>query len=200
MGQIQNLFPKFYYHGHVERHDELKRVLLSESTSAKLTQPKEWNCSVKSSFETDTNKEDFSWDLFFECIKDNVLEMHNQLHGQVFSEVWLSEAWINVYSKGDSQEVHTHVGGSDSTFGCAYFLQYDKEKDAQFVFYDPNQEKHLGNYSKHYPVENTWFPDVSEGDIIIFPAYLHHQVEPQRSDTKRITVAANLGIKKRLAL
>ena len=33
-----------------------------------------------------------------------------------------------------------------------------------------------------------------EGDIIIFPSWLHHQVDVQRSDTTRITVSANFKV------
>ena len=52
MSQICTLFPQFYYHGEVENHQQLKDKLLSELTDDKLSQPKEWNCSVQSSFET----------------------------------------------------------------------------------------------------------------------------------------------------
>lgn len=188
MSQICTLFPQFYYHGEVEKHQQLKDKLLSELTVDKLSQPKEWNCSVQSSFETDNN---FSWDYFYECIKPNLLDMHQQLQGNPLTQLIMTEAWLNQYKRGDSQEVHTHIGGDDCTFSCAYFAQYAKN-DARFIFYDPDQTKHLGNYSKHYKgVLNTWFPDVQEGDIIIFPSWLHHQVEPHRSDTTRITVSAN---------
>ena len=190
MSQICTLFPQFYYHGEVENHQQLKDKLLSELTDDKLSQPKEWNCSVQSSFETDNN---FSWDYFYECIKPNLIDMHQQLNGNPLHQFKMTEAWLNKYERGDSQEVHTHIGGDDCTFSLAYFAQY-AENDAKFIFYDPDQTKHLGNYSKHYSTVNTWFPDVQEGDIIIFPSWLHHQVDVQRSDTTRITVSANFKV------
>ena len=193
MGKVCNLFPQFYYHGEVAEHKALKDILLSEMQNATLSQPSEWNCSVKSSFESDTNMSDFSWDYFYECIKPNLLEMHQQLNGNPLAHIDMTEAWLNQYTMGDSQEVHTHIGGDDCTFSLAYFAQY-AENDAKFIFYDPDQTKHLGNYSKHYSTVNTWFPDVREGDIIIFPSWLHHQVDVQRSDTTRITVSANFKV------
>ena len=191
MSQICTLFPQFYYHGEVEKHQELKDKLLSELTDDKLSQPKEWNCSVQSSFETENN---FSWDYFYECIKPNLLDMHQQLKGNPLHQFTMTEAWLNKYERGDSQEVHTHIGADNCTFSCSYFAQYALN-DARFLFYDPDQTKHLGEFSKHYSgVVNTWFPDVQEGDIIIFPSWLHHQVEPHRSDTTRITVSANFKV------
>ena len=191
MSQICTLFPQFYYHGEVEKHQELKDKLLSELTDDKLSQPKEWNCSVQSSFETDNN---FSWDYFYECIKPNLIDMHQQLNGNPLHQFKMTEAWLNKYERGDSQEVHTHIGADNCTFSCSYFAQYALN-DARFLFYDPDQTKHLGEFTKHYSgVVNTWFPDVQEGDIIIFPSWLHHQVEPHRSDTTRITVSANFKV------
>ena len=191
MSQICTLFPQFYYHGEVEKHQELKDKLLSELTDDKLSQPKEWNCSVQSSFETQNN---FSWDYFYECIKPNLLDMHQQLKGNPLHQFTMTEAWLNKYGRGDSQEVHTHIGADNCTFSCSYFAQYALN-DARFLFYDPDQTKHLGEFTKHYSgVVNTWFPDVQEGDIIIFPSWIHHQVEPHRSDTTRITVSANFKV------
>mgnify|MGYP000318121620 CR=1 FL=1 len=191
MSQICTLFPQFYYHGEVEKHQQLKDKLLSELTDDKLSQPKEWNCSVQSSFETQNN---FSWDYFYECIKPNLLDMHQQLKGNPLHQFTMTEAWLNKYGRGDSQEVHTHIGADNCTFSCSYFAQYALN-DARFLFYDPDQTKHLGEFTKHYSgVVNTWFPDVQEGDIIIFPSWIHHQVEPHRSDTTRITVSANFKV------
>ena len=191
MGKVCTLFPQFYYHGEVEKHQQLKDKLLSELTVDKLSQPKEWNCSVQSSFETDNN---FSWDYFYECIKPNLLDMHQQLKGNPLHQFTMTEAWLNKYGRGDSQEVHTHIGADNCTFSCSYFAQYALN-DARFLFYDPDQTKHLGEFTKHYSgVVNTWFPDVQEGDIIIFPSWIHHQVEPHRSDTTRITVSANFKV------
>ena len=191
MSQICTLFPQFYYHGEVEKHQQLKDKLLSELTDDKLSQPKEWNCSVQSSFETENN---FSWDYFYECIKPNLLDMHQQLKGNPLHQFTMTEAWLNKYGRGDSQEVHTHIGADNCTFSCSYFAQYALN-DARFLFYDPDQTKHLGEFTKHYSgVVNTWFPDVQEGDIIIFPSWIHHQVEPHRSDTTRITVSANFKV------
>ena len=195
MGKVQNLFPKWYYHGEVAKHENLKTMLLYELGTANMKQPDEWNCSVSSSFDSDTNQDDFSWQMFNNAISDNLMDMHMQLGGRVTSTIKMVEAWMNVYHRGNSQEIHTHCGGNNPAFSCAYFLQYDPEKDGRFCFYDPSQDIHQGYFTKHYPATNNWFPDVKEGDIVIFPSYLHHLVSPQPdTDTARITVSANFTL------
>ena len=195
MGSILPLFSPWYYHGEVHNHYSLKELLLSELDESKLQYAREWNCDVLTSFENASNLEDFSWDVFEMSIQDNLLDMHMKLHGKPNVDFFMTEAWINVYKQHHSQEVHTHAGGDECTFSCAYFLQYDPEVDAKFGFYNASQDTHVGGYSKHYPVENTWFPDVKEGDIIIFPSTSHHFVQPQRHDGTRITVSANFRLK-----
>ena len=195
MGDIKALFPGFYYHGEVPSHQYLKRLFLKELDDAQLNSPSEWNCSLSSSFDSNTNLTDFSWDVFEKAIQDSLMDMHMKLGGDVNHKIRMIESWINVYNKGDMQDVHTHAGGDDCTFSCAYFLDYIPEEDANFIFYHPDQKVHIGNFSKYYPVNTTWFPEVNEGDIIIFPAYQHHQVSMHKSDHKRITISANFIVR-----
>ena len=194
MGNILPKFSPWYYHGEVHNHLYLKESLLSELDESKLHYATEWNCDVLTSFQNATNLDDFSWDVFEMSIQDNLLDMQMKLHGNPNVSINMKEAWINVYKRHHSQEVHTHAGGNDCTFSCAYFAQYDPEVDAKFGFYDASQDAHVGAFSKYFPYNNTWFPDVSEGDIIIFPATAHHFVQPQRSDNQRITVSANFNL------
>ena len=195
MGDIKALFPGFYYHGEVPSHQYLKRLFLKELDDAQLNNPSEWNCNLSSSFDSSTNLTDFSWDVFEKAIQDSLMDMHMKLGGDVNNRISMFESWINVYNQGDMQDVHTHAGGDDCTFSCAYFLDYIPEEDANFIFYYPDQNIHIGNFSKYYPVNTTWFPEVKEGDIIIFPAYQHHQVSMQQSKHKRITISANFKVR-----
>ena len=142
MGDIKALFPSFYYHGEVPSHQYLKRLFLKELDDAQLNNPSEWNCKLSSSFDSNTNLTDFSWDVFEKAIQDNVMDMHMKLGGDINNRISMFESWINVYNQGDMQDVHTHAGGDDCTFSCAYFLDYIPEEDANFIFYHPDQKVH----------------------------------------------------------
>ena len=105
-----------------------------------------------------------------------------------------AEFWVNLYKKGYSQEVHTHVGGN-CLFSCAYFVQYDPDKDAAFTFYNTNPLIELDR--RYKLVGTTLQPEVEEGDIIIFPAQQSHFVTTQRTVASRITISANISINKK---
>jgi len=102
----------------------------------------------------------------------------------------LSEPWINFYEKGDYQEIHTHPRYQLS---LNYFLNYDKEKDAKFYFYNTHStELAESNLDTLFGAGDCYFPDVEEGELIIFPSYLHHGVRPHRSENLRMTVTCNM--------
>jgi hypothetical protein len=98
--------------------------------------------------------------------------------------------WMNLYKRGDHQEVHEHSGNDIS---CVFFAN-SGEGFAEFYFKDRNsiflteKVKRLINY------KNVYVPDVKEGDIIFFPSNLEHGVSPHNSDVTRRTLSVNLTL------
>ena len=39
-----------------------------------------------------------------------------------------------------------------------------------------------------------WYPDLNEGDLLIFPSSLTHHVTLHKIDDERITVSGNVGL------
>lgn len=112
------------------------------------------------------------------------------------------DLWYNVGIKGSSQEEHDHMGGFP---GCQYsaihFLIYDDVEHEPTRFYNPIHHTFLRNMqpTSGDDTPTDWqyahfTPEVKEGDLLIFPSYLHHSVPYQRSDKIRATVALNLTI------
>ena len=87
----------------------------------------------------------------------------------------LGDIWYNYYKFGQFQEPHVH----GSTFTVVHYLIYDKEKHSKTIFTD--------NVIK--------LPDISQGDIVIFPGFYEHFVEKNTSNTPRLTVAFGLSLK-----
>jgi len=102
----------------------------------------------------------------------------------------LCNPWINLYKKGDFQEIHDHVS---QDFACVFFAN-DGENFAQFYFADRNSTaltrgaKVLLKYKYHH------FLRFNVGDIIFFPSHLLHGVTPHRSDIIRKTLSFNFDI------
>ncbi len=110
----------------------------------------------------------------------------------------LSSPWINLYRKGDHQEVHDHltseVGVRVEDFVCV-FAANEGEGFSKLYFRDrcdmvltPGAQSLISDY---YSV---WMPDLKAGNIIFFPSHMLHGVSPQKSDIIRKTVACNFSI------
>ena len=117
-----------------------------------------------------------------------------------------NDTWINIYEKGHYQGPHWHVIGDEdeepeykghpqNMFSFTYFMKYDKEKDAKFKFTDcssgtsPFEEE----WEKDEPCfTRSFVPDVKQGDVIIFPFFMVHEVSKQECDGPRITLSGNL--------
>jgi len=117
-----------------------------------------------------------------------------------------NDTWINIYEKGHYQGPHWHVVGDEdeepeykghpqNLFSFTYFMKYDEEKDAKFKFTDrssgssPFEEE----WEKDEPCfTRSFVPDVKQGDVIIFPFFMIHEVSKQECDGPRITLAGNL--------
>ena len=103
----------------------------------------------------------------------------------------LYNPWINLYKKGDFQEIHDHIA---QDFACVFFA-YDGENFARFYFADRNSTaltrgaKIILKYQYHH------FLRFNVGDIIFFPSHLLHGVTVHRSDIIRKTLSFNFEIK-----
>lgn len=108
--------------------------------------------------------------------------------------------WYNITSYGSQQEIHQHCGGFPTViYSAIHFLIYDKEKHRPTAFFNPLYESlvpatHPSNdYLPDDWSDRIWFPEVEEGDMIIFPSYLKHAVEFQQSEELRATIALNIA-------
>ena len=104
------------------------------------------------------------------------------------------DIWINQYEKGHSQDLHWHVHDDRKIlFSFVCFLKYDPLKDADFVFVNPIPKHgvHCKKLRDHPSFSVYMKPNIQEGAIMIFPPWMLHYVETQKSDGPRITMAGN---------
>lgn len=116
----------------------------------------------------------------------------NQCNNQECKEC--RDIWVNKYEKGHSQDLHWHVHEDRKImFSFVCFLKYDSTKDANFVFVNPIPKHgiHCQKLREHPSFSVTMKPHVEEGTIMIFPPWMLHYVETQKSEGSRITMAGN---------
>jgi len=126
--------------------------------------------------------------FIFKC-----LEEFGRIEGwQLDRYGFILDAWVNINGKGASNTAHNHpnclLSGSyylDTPPGCGDIL-----------FRDPREVAYV--YQPPYADGRSRTPDTAikpdPGLLLLFPPWLLHWVEPNDSDSDRISVAFNVGI------
>ena len=158
------------------------------------------NCKVSSTYFKETwltNYDSIDYDILIQIIKKEFQKLLEKQKAH-FEDIIVHRPWMNVYKKFDFQEPHDHIGET-SQFSCIYFAQYNPKCDAKLYFMNPKQQIHtligMDKIMNNKNYNNIFYPDIVEGQILIFPSYMYHGVTVQKCDENpRITIAANLSI------
>lgn len=166
--------------GYVDLKNVEEKCVYSEYT-------KDWNCLVKTS-----RGVEYNWSHFIQKI---IPYFENLSYKQGVSLKSSGDPWMNVYEKGCYQEPHHHMGDVYQLSYCYFYkLPQNSGKfcfwNEQFRLYCSNRLLQLMNLE----VDEWIYPDVSEGDLIIFPSFLTHQVTYHGITDERVTVSGNVEI------
>ena len=194
----KTVFPVHYYQGQVEDNERLKQDLLPyiHETKDTLTPPEAW---LSTKIKTSHEREDIT--RFFMSQTELQRQYHNLLKvffDQKF-EVSVDECWYNYYENEEYQESHNHVGDPlfPIHFSCVHFLCFDKKVHNPLSFTDPMAmvRSHSLELDSHNYQAN-FCPNITEGDLIMFPSYLTHDVKANKATpgNPRITIAFNFTV------
>lgn len=154
-------------------HDALKPVMLSLIQSAEYESKKDLSNNLER-----INKYDFSllgedrpWSsLFSEYINGFMASLPDSI---LYKNAEMRGVWFQQYESGDYHHWHPHPG---SNFAGIYYLELpDQEHATEFV--EPFNTSLIRRFN------------VSEGDVVLFPASLLHR-SPINDSKKRKTVIA----------
>ena len=117
------------------------------------------------------------WDFLAGYLWPRVLEVCiNSFHYPFnSSDNKVTNFWFQQYSKGDFHGWHRH---GFSSVSAVYFLELPDNKGTEFK---------LPQSSEIYQ------PEVKEGDILIFPAFLVHRSPVNDTEKRKTIVAFNVG-------
>ncbi|WP_016949597.1 TIGR02466 family protein [Anabaena sp. PCC 7108] len=143
------------------------------------------------------NKRDDFQDLM-KIIKTNVLEVTNLLKWDLNQlDINIKTAWAIVNGKFAYNSVHEHP---NSLLSGVYYIKSPQDCGG-LLFHDPRISAHrlLPPYLEFTP----WtMPSVAykpvEGNMIIFPSWLMHSVEPNLSNEERVSISFNIGVKQKV--
>mgnify|MGYP003306524114 FL=1 len=91
---------------------------------------------------------------------------------------YVYEFWVQLYNKNATHCIHTHFGlGKNVVISFVHFLRTTNTQCLRFT-----------------NTEEIEIPQQEEGDFIVFPSYVSHQVVTHSSNYNRIVVAGNIKI------
>ena len=101
-------------------------------------------------------------------------------------------AWVNVNGFGSFNERHNHDPHA-GTFLSGVFYVKCPEGSGRIRFYDPRPHICTAPDMKYYNGGETyhWFPPIPN-TLIMFPAWLEHDVEINKSTEERIAISFNI--------
>jgi len=118
----------------------------------------------------------------------------------IIPDVHMQNMWINISNSGAYNHVHAHSRSIVS--GCFYVKT--PENCGSIVFTNPN--KHLMRAYLEYwhlmdegKLDNSplshfdWQIDPEENNIVMFPSWLEHHVDDNKSDEDRISISFNFS-------
>ena len=95
--------------------------------------------------------------------------------------------WTNVNEPGSINVLHSHKGES---FACTYNLQ--TEGTGNLVFRNPANT--LNDCNSKSPFVRYMSIEPKDGDLLVWPAWIPHEVEINKSDKQRINIASNIKL------
>lgn len=196
-----DLFPVTIYQTEISDNDYLKNLMLSEIMEASeyLTPPETWSTNkLKTSFQSEPEGIDI-----IERYRSILESEYSKCLDEFFDKKYRvrlvdDNIWYNVYTDGEYQELHDHIGEALNPFhwSCIHFLSYNKGEHTPPEFRDPiAQIRQLGVAMERDWVGEYYVPEVEEGSFLMFPTYLQHRVLPcVKTDYPRVTFSFNLRV------
>ena len=111
-------------------------------------------------------------------------------------ELFFQEMWLNRNGPGDFNKAHVHP---NSLLSGAYYAKVP-EKSGNIEFYDPVRERVMCTFPvKERTRINSQAMEYKgrEGLLLIFPGWLQHSVQPNRSEDFRVSISFNMGFRKK---
>ena len=136
------------------------------------------------------------YDYINECMEVILFENNYKLNLGILS----SHGWININRKGDFNREHVHP---DCHWSGVYYVK-TPANCGELRFHNPIaassmvKSGHLLNLTSSN-IKTSFFLnsiplDPYEGSILIFPSWLFHSVDPNRSNYDRISISFNIDI------
>jgi uncharacterized protein (TIGR02466 family) len=128
-----------------------------------------------------------------EFVEDSMLTYFKAIHAPKFDvNLYLTQSWANYTGQGQYHHKHSHP---NSVVSGVFYPQANKEVDKIYFYKDGYDRINIPTADFNpYNSESWWF-EVSAGNLILFPSHLPHMVKTKEDDNTRISIAFNTFVK-----
>ena len=131
---------------------------------------------------------------FINSISKNLNQAFNDMGWDIKNqEVKVTSMWSVINKKNASNTRHIH---SNNYISAAYYVK-TSENSGDIVFHDPRSVAtfRYPKISKHNALNSNVFTiQPKEGLLVLFPSYLYHSVDLNRSEEERIVISFNINL------
>ncbi len=167
---MKNLIHKFKFN----KHSFIKEKLLDTIDKSPFIKVNDNDDSISKSdyFIQDIDKE------YINFIQPHIKEfMTTSLRSFKINGFIIGKMWFQQYHKNDIHKWHSH---KHTHFACVYYAEMSNN----------NQKTLIKNFGSDELIEY----EASEGDIIMFPAYLYHSSPLINTENRKTIISFNLDI------
>lgn len=111
---------------------------------------------------------------------------------KIKNKFYIGNMWANVNSKGGFNEIHTH---GNAFLSGVYYLKVPKNS-GNFRFIDPRPQSNLMVPEREVNTDMDYWNRIEfsgeRGQILMFPAYVPHQVLLNNSEDIRVSISFNI--------
>lgn len=128
-------------------------------------------------------------DEVLKAIKFILLEWQNKFVKKEDTPKYNITYWTNVNITGGANILHTHYR-ADADLSGVFYVKADGQGDIRFT----THEQLYRMINPHMPFSETISHKPEDGDLLLFPSYLLHEVEPNTSISPRVTIGFNIDV------
>ena len=136
-----------------------------------------------------------------QCVNRGVIDYAR--HAGIDYELdWQIQAWANVNRFGDYHNLHNHP---HSWLSGTYYVQVPEtprslpgrsdRNPGAISFFDPRPQANMNAIKGDPQVEAEYRVLPKAGEMMLWPAFLHHLVHPNLADTPRVSISFNIVLK-----
>jgi uncharacterized protein (TIGR02466 family) len=107
-------------------------------------------------------------------------------------DLYITHSWLNVNPNGTAHFSHTHV---NSVFSGVFYIELPENSSGLTFFNDRKPMFHITPNEFNSFNSEFWTLDMKQGDVVLFPSEMYHEVATNKSTTERISLAFNSFIR-----